>query len=435
MPQSAPGIPNRKNVGNMTTLPTDALLTLIRQRHDAKRSHLHEDLRIGTPAGLYSFAVPKFLPEKSGEKRLAITQPLHKWNWKDFEGEIPAGQYGAGSVSKMEESPVILLKNTPNHVMFTRGNKKNAPIYDMIATKGGNWIVSIKKEGEPPIVQTWKKEHFKSVPMSQVPDLIDAGAAVSSKIDGAGILAYLGKHGIEAYGIRPDKYGKHPNYTDVIGGLRSFRVPEELQGQLIRGELYGTQGGKVIHPNQLGAILNSTLANAVDRKQKTGTNLLIAALALNRNGVDDYTADLSGITKKLKHPAIHSLPMYRGDAAKKLVAAMQAGKYPLTREGVVIHQPGKRPLKSKFIDDYDVVIRDIFPADTKGTPRAGGFTYSYPGSNKVIGRVGTGFDRVMATDMLMHPEKYVGRTARVHSQEQLPSTALRAPGFIAMKED
>jgi ATP-dependent DNA ligase len=92
-------------------------------------------------------------------------------------------------------------------------------------------------------------------------------------------------------------------------------------------------------------------------------------------------------------------------------------------------------VKSKVIDDYDVVIRDIFPAETKGEPRAGGFTYSYPGSDKVVGRVGTGFSHEMLKDMLANPQNYIGQTARVHSQEQLGSGALRAPGFLAIKAD
>lgn len=435
MPNFAPGIPKKMRLGNLSELPVDALITLVRQRHNARRAGLHEDLRLGTPAGMYSFAVPKFLPESLGEKRLAIQQPLHEWSYNQFEGRLPKG-YGEGDVSKIEEASVIVTKNTPNHIEFTRGNKKDATVYSMIKTKSGNWIVTIKKPDEPPAVKVWKKEHFKSVPLEKVPDLIDAGAAITPKLDGAGMLAYLGKSGISAYGIRPNKEGKHPEYTDYIGGLRGFKVPEELQGTLLRGELYGVRNGKPIHPNELTALLNSTLANAVDKKQKNGVRLLVAALAVNKGGPDDYTADVKSITDTLKHPSIHSVPAYTGNAAKKLVAAIKAGKYPLTREGVVIHQPGKRPLKSKVLSDYDVMIRDIFKADTDRGDMAGGFTYSYPDSEEIAGRVGTGFTDEMRKDMWAHPENYIGQIARVHSQEQLErSLALRAPSFIALKGD
>jgi len=435
MPDFAVGLPRKYRKGNITDLQPDTFYTLVQQLHRARRAGKHVDLRIGNEAGLQSWALRKGLPEQPGEKRLGIKQPIHRYSYKDFVGRIPSG-YGEGTVDKLEESKVIVLKASPNHLMFTRGNTKDAPIYDMVNTGGDSWLVSIRRENEPPIVQTWKKEHFKSVPMEKVPDLIDAGAAVSSKIDGAGILAYLGKHGIEAYGIRPDKEGKHPRYTDVVGGLRSFKVPPELNNTLLRGELYGVDAhGKVIHPNQLAALLNSTLANAVDKKQKTGTRLLIAALAVNKNGVDDYTADVKSITDKLNHPAIHTIPMYKGDAAKKLVSAISKGQYPLTREGVVLHQPGKRPLKSKNKEDFDARIEGIFPADTKGVPRAGGFIYSLPDKPYLRARVGTGFSHDMLKDMLANPDNYIGRTARLTSQEQLPSGALRAPSFLAMKED
>lgn len=435
MPDFAIGLPKKYRKGNITDLQPDAFYTLVQQLHRAKRAGKHIDLRIGNESGLQSWAVRKGMPEQPGEKRLGIKQPVHRYSYKDFVGRIPDNQYGAGTVEKVEESPVIVLKSSPNHLMFTRGNTKNAPIYDMVNTGGDSWLITIRKHDEPPVVKRIKKEHFKAVPMEKVPDLIDAGAAITPKIDGAGTRLYLDKSGIKAYGIRPDKEGNHPSYTDVIGGLRSARVPAGLEGTILRGELYGVRNGKPIHPNQLAALLNSTLANAVDKKRKTGTRLLVAALAVNKNGIDDYTADVKSITDKLNHPAIHSVPMYTGDAAKKLVSAISSGQFPLTREGVVIHQPGKRPLKAKNLEDLDVVIRDIFPAETDGEPRAGGFTYSYPGSDEIKGRVGTGFDRNTAIDMLNNPQNYIGRTARVHSQEVLPSGALRAPGFIAMKED
>ena len=428
------GIPNRKNFGNLLTLPTDVVLTLVRQRHDAKRSGLHEDTRFGSPSGLFSFATPRFLPEKPGEKRLMIPQPIHDWTYKDFEGTIQNG-YGAGDVSKIEESPVVIVKNTPNHIQFTRGNTKDAPLYDMIQTGNGNWLISMRKPDEPPVVKVIKKEHFKAIPLEQVADLIDAGASVTPKIDGAGMRLYLGDKGISAWGIRPNKEGGHPSYTDVIGSLRGAKVSDELKGTILRGELYGMKNGKPIHPTELTSILNSTLTNAIDKKQKNGIRLLIAALAVNKNGVDDYTADVKSITDKLGLPFVHSVPAYTGEAAKKLVAAIKAGKYPLTREGVVIHQPGKRPLKSKVISDYDVLIRDIFKADTDRGDMAGGFTYSYPNSDEIVGRVGTGFTDEMRKDMWQHPEKYIGQIARIHSQEQLPSGALRAPGFLALKAD
>lgn len=430
------GIPRHGYKGNLSELPTDTVLTLVRQLHNARRAGHHVDVRIGSPSGLYSFAAPHDLPEKVGDKHLLIPTDLHRFAYKDFEGLIPGG-YGAGTVHKLEESPVVILKNEPNKLQFTRGTSQDSPIYTLIKTRSGNYLATIKSKDQPTIVKSYKKSHFKSMPIEDIADFIDQGAQVRPKIDGASTLLYLGTNGMRAFGTRVGANGERPEYTNYLGPeIRNAQVPKELVGKMIRGELYGVNShGRPIHPNELSGLLHSNVVNAIDTKQKKGIRLLIAALAENKNGQDDWYTGADDLVAKLHNPSIHGMPPVTGDAAKRLVAQIVAGKYPLTREGVVWQLPGKQPVKSKKIDDYDVVIRDIFPAETKGDPRAGGFTYSYPGSNKVVGRVGTGFSHEMLKDMLANPQNYIGQTARVHSQEQLGSGALRAPGFLAIKAD
>ena len=433
MPDFAPGIKSKKNIGSLSQLPTDAILTLVRQRHDARRAGLHEDLRIGTPSGMYSFALPKFLPEEIGQYRLAIPQPVHNWSYNDFEGKLPPG-YGEGDVSRIEKSPVVLLKNTPSYIEFTRGTSKDTNVYKMTRTREGNWLISIKQPGEPDPVSNYKKEHFKSVPVDKVPGLIDQGASITPKIDGAGVLAYLGDHGVNVYGIRPDKSGRHPDYTPYIGGLRNLQVPEDLRGTMLRGEVYGVRNGSVVPPQELSGYLNSTLVNAIDKRQK-GLRLMVAALAASGKR-DDYGAPVGDIVRRLRSPSFTALEPVAGNKARRLLKQILAGRHGLTREGVVVHQPGKRPLKSKLLEDYDVLVHDIFPADTKSEPRAGGFGYALPDQpDKVVGRVGTGFDHQLLKDMLANPQDYIGRTARIRSQGQYDTGAFRAPSFIAMKED
>lgn len=433
MPDFAPGIKSKKNIGSLSQLPTDAILTLVRQRHDARRAGLHEDLRIGTPSGMYSFALPKFLPEEIGQYRLAIPQPVHNWSYNDFEGKLPPG-YGEGDVSRIEKSPVVLLKNTPSYIEFTRGTSKDTNVYKMTRTREGNWLISIKQPGEPDPVSSYKKEHFKSVPVDKVPGIIDQGASITPKIDGAGVLAYLGDHGVNVYGIRPDKSGRHPDYTPYIGGLRNLQVPEDLRGTMLRGEVYGVRNGSVVPPQELSGYLNSTLVNAIDKRQK-GLRLMVAALAASGKR-DDYGAPVGDIVRRLRSPSFTALEPVAGNKARRLLKQILAGRHGLTREGVVVHQPGKRPLKSKLLEDYDVLVHDIFPADTKSEPRAGGFGYALPDQpDKVVGRVGTGFDHQLLKDMLANPQDYIGRTARIRSQGQYDTGAFRAPSFIAMKED
>ena len=134
MTQSAKGIKDRSHYGNLLSLRTDYPLTLVRQLHRANRAGDHVDLRIGNTGGMFSWAMPKDLPTSKGEKHLAVTQPLHDWSYNDFQGTIGKG-YGAGTVKRLEKSPIIVLENTPNKLSFTRGDSKNAPVYTMLKTK------------------------------------------------------------------------------------------------------------------------------------------------------------------------------------------------------------------------------------------------------------------------------------------------------------
>ena len=430
------GIPQRGYKGHIEELPTDVVLTLVDQLHKARRAGTHHDIRLGGPSGLYSFAAPKGLPTESGQKRLFVPTDMHAFSYKDFKGSIPSG-FGAGSVEKVEESPVVVLKNEPGKLVFTRGTSQDSPIYTLIKTRNGNYIATIKSKDQPTIVTSYRKGHFPSVHIDQIADIIDQGARVRAKIDGSSVLAYLGKNGIRAFGTRVGANGMRPEYTSVLGPeIRNAKVPKELVGKLIRGELYGVRNGKPIHPNELSGLLHSNLVNAIDTKQKRGIHLLIAALAENKNGIDDWYTGADDLVAKLNNPSIHAMPPVTGEAAKRLVDKIVAGKYPLTHEGAVLSLPNGKTYKSKKRDDYDAIIREIFPADTKGTPRAGGFYYSYPGEDRIVGKVGTGLDYKTLQDMLANPQKYIGREVRLASQEQYPNTkSLRAPSFIAMRAD
>lgn len=84
------------------------------QEHAATR--LHWDLRLEHEGVLASWALPRFLPGTSGDNRLAVRTEDHPVEYLDFEGEIPPGHYGAGTMSIYDRGTFEVLLWEPRKV-------------------------------------------------------------------------------------------------------------------------------------------------------------------------------------------------------------------------------------------------------------------------------------------------------------------------------
>jgi bifunctional non-homologous end joining protein LigD len=88
------------------------------QRHDARR--LHYDFRLERDGALASWAVPKGIPLEPGQRHLAVHVEDHPLDYGDFEGEIPAGQYGAGTVEIWDRGTYDLVEEKPDGGLTVR---------------------------------------------------------------------------------------------------------------------------------------------------------------------------------------------------------------------------------------------------------------------------------------------------------------------------
>jgi len=130
------------------------------QKHAARR--LHYDFRLEMDGVLRSWAVPNGLPTELNDKRLAVHVEDHPMNYAKFEGIIPSGNYGAGTVmvwdigtyTTMEQDPIKAYYEGKLHV-YLQGEKLKGE-WVLVKTKmregdKDHWLLLKKGERLKPI--------------------------------------------------------------------------------------------------------------------------------------------------------------------------------------------------------------------------------------------------------------------------------------------
>jgi len=85
------------------------------QKHAASR--LHYDFRLEMDGVLKSWAVPKDIPTERGQKRLAMRVEDHPLDYAKFEGIIPKGNYGAGTVMVWDKGTYVVSGESPQEAL------------------------------------------------------------------------------------------------------------------------------------------------------------------------------------------------------------------------------------------------------------------------------------------------------------------------------
>ena len=134
------------------------------QRHDASR--LHYDFRLERNGALASWAVPKGIPLEPGQ-HLAVHVEDHPLEYGNFEGEIPKGQYGAGTVEIWDRGTYELVEEKKDGGLTVRlHGKKLSGTYALVPAKLSgdpkNWLIVKKREDGAP---ARRGEHHKYRPM------------------------------------------------------------------------------------------------------------------------------------------------------------------------------------------------------------------------------------------------------------------------------
>jgi bifunctional non-homologous end joining protein LigD len=189
------------------------------QRHDASR--LHYDFRLERDGALASWAVPKGVPTEPGGRALAVHVEDHPIEYAKFEGEIPKGNYGAGTVQLWDTGTYELLEEKRDGgLTFRLHGKRFEGVWTLVPAhmdgKEQNWLL-LKKRDE--VERAGRRyQAMLATLAAEVPHGDDWLYEV--KWDGFRVLAYV-ERGTATLLSRNDNdlSGRFPTIVKALGSL------------------------------------------------------------------------------------------------------------------------------------------------------------------------------------------------------------------------
>jgi bifunctional non-homologous end joining protein LigD len=362
------------------------------QRHDARR--LHYDFRLERDGALASWAVPKGVPLEPGERALAVHVEDHPLGYATFSGEIPKGQYGAGSVEIWDNGVYELLEEKANgQLTFVLSGKRLQGTWSLVPAhldgNERNWLLIrvAEQNGEETGAEEPRDTARTYSPMLASPhEGIPSGDdwVYEVKFDGFRTIAYV-RHGECKLLSRNDKdlTERFPDVAKEV--VKATKSPNAvLDGELCRLDATGR-------------------ASFSELQQGSGAVVLYAFDLLELDGVslvDLPLTERKGRLQKLLDPANHAVRLSEdfddGDAL--LAAARERGL-----EGIVAKRPSSRYLPGKRTSDWlkiklqrrqEFVVAGYTRGEGRRAESFGALVLgvSEGGSLRYVGNVGTGFD-------------------------------------------
>jgi bifunctional non-homologous end joining protein LigD len=429
------------------------------QEHHARR--LHWDLRLERDGVAASWAVPKGIPMDPARDVLAVHTEDHPLSYLEFAGEIPRGQYGAGSMRIWDHGTYEPEKFRDGEVIATFHGERMSGRYALFRTRGENWMLHRMDPPADPSAQAMPEQVEPMLArLAALPHEQD-GWAFEVKWDGVRAVAFVqgGQVRLQSRSLRDIT----PRYPEVGGLGRALGS----RAAVLDGEVVAFDAdGRPDFGRLQGRMHLASDAAVRRRMRETPVAYVIFDLlwleghSLVALSYDERRARLEEL--ELAGPAWQVPPAQREDGDALLAASRSLGL-----EGIVakrrdsLYEPGRRSacwVKVKNVHRQDFVVGGWLPGEGGRSGRLGALLVGYyddEGALRYAGRVGSGFTETelrrvggvlapLATDR----SPFTGRqppkasrfvlpepVAEVEFREWTHSGTLRAPAYKGMRED